>query len=397
MNNRMLVTQENPARISAINLADKSIQDLANVPGKWLDGLAMDENRRVYVTSWETHKAYRFEPDFSNAGTEIQSTHDGPADLCYDFVNHALVIPNMNINTVSIVEMPFIKLLSPNGGESWEAGSNQNITWEMRHVEKVKLEYSLDNGGSFTSIVENTDANAGELNWTLPETVSAACIIRITALEDGLLTDISDGVFAFVAPPLVNLELFPEDTLISRDQTFQLIAMGYDNSGKEMEFIAKWSATGGTITHGGVQKSGNLVSAQTAEFLATEIGDHIIVCADSITGISDTTWVTIVTPTGIFQTNNTSAFLARNYPNPFSQSTIIEYSIPLSGGVEAKKVLLKVFDLNGREIAVPVNKLQDPGIYRIRYFINKAQKKGIYFYQLSVDYKIVSTKKMLVK
>jgi len=234
MNNRMLVTQENPARISAINLADKSIQDLANVPGKWLDGLAMDENRRVYVTSWETHKAYRFEPDFSNAGTEIQSTHDGPADLCYDFVNHALVIPNMNINTVSIVEMPFIKLLSPNGGESWEAGSNQNITWEMRHVEKVKLEYSLDNGGSFTSIVENTDANAGELNWTLPETVSAACIIRITALEDGLLTDISDGVFAFVAPPLVNLQLFPEDTLISRDQTFQLIAMGYDNSGKEM-------------------------------------------------------------------------------------------------------------------------------------------------------------------
>jgi len=83
--------------------------------------------------------------------------------------------------------------------------------------------------------------------------------------------------------------------------------------------------------------------------------------------------------------------LAQNYPNPFNPTTNIEYSIP-----EAGLVILKVYDLLGREISTLVNKEQQPGNYNIT-FDAKGIDSGIYIYTLNGGGKIFSKIMVLVK
>jgi len=392
MYNRLLVTQEDPARLSAINLDDKTVTDLVNTPAKMLDGLTMDAQRRVYVTSWETDKVYQFEPDFSNAGTEIQSTHDGPADLCFDFKRNALVVPNMSQNTISVIDMPFVKLKAPNGGEEWIAGSTQNIMWEQRDVANIKLEYSVNNGETFTSITESTSASTGTFAWNLPEMLSDQCLVKITVVEDNLLSDHSDSLFAITAKPLVKIEIAPDDTTIRRSEKLELKATGLDADGKEMDFTPKWTATGGTIETGGLKSA---VDPVYAVYTPNEVGYHIVVCTDSITGVSDTAKVTVIVPTLIDDNQANGLFLGQNYPNPFSEVTTIEYGIP-TGEDANQQVSLKIYDQQGTEVFTLVYKKHVPGIYRINLSTNKSFSPGIYYYKLDIGKKYSETRKMII-
>ncbi|MHB9014211.1 MAG: M4 family metallopeptidase [Ignavibacteriaceae bacterium] len=81
--------------------------------------------------------------------------------------------------------------------------------------------------------------------------------------------------------------------------------------------------------------------------------------------------------------------LQQNYPNPFNPSTIINYQLPISG-----KVILKVYDLLGREVTTLVNEQQNAGNYSVKFNAGNLPN-GVYFYQLkSGDF--VSTKKMIL-
>jgi hypothetical protein len=81
--------------------------------------------------------------------------------------------------------------------------------------------------------------------------------------------------------------------------------------------------------------------------------------------------------------------LYQNYPNPFNPSTTINYSNPVPG-----QVILKIFDVLGREIETLINEFQNEGMHSIKFDASNLTS-GIYFYQLKVT-DFVSTKKMLV-
>ena len=86
---------------------------------------------------------------------------------------------------------------SPNGGESWQAGSTQNITWTSQGaVGDVKIEYSTNNGSSWTTVAAST-ANDGTHPWTIPNTPSATCLVRVSE-TDGSPTDVSNAVFSIL-------------------------------------------------------------------------------------------------------------------------------------------------------------------------------------------------------
>jgi len=94
---------------------------------------------------------------------------------------------------------PALQITSPNGGESWQVGSSQTITWSAQGtVADVKLEYSTDNGSSWATIANST-ANDGNYGWTIPNAVSNQCLVRISEAEDGDPSDVSNGVFAIVS------------------------------------------------------------------------------------------------------------------------------------------------------------------------------------------------------
>jgi len=74
--------------------------------------------------------------------------------------------------------------------------------------------------------------------------------------------------------------------------------------------------------------------------------------------------------------------LEKNYPNPFNPSTTIVYQIP-----EESNVLLKIYDLLGREVVILENGVKAANEYKINYnAVNLSS--GIYFYRLDANSKI---------
>ena len=88
-----------------------------------------------------------------------------------------------------------ITVTSPNGGESWAVGSNQNITWTSTGtIANVNIDYSTNSGSNWTPVAANT-INDGSYNWTVPSTPSVNCLVRVSDAADSDPTDSSNAVF----------------------------------------------------------------------------------------------------------------------------------------------------------------------------------------------------------
>ncbi|MCK5128187.1 MAG: CRTAC1 family protein, partial [candidate division Zixibacteria bacterium] len=104
-----------------------------------------------------------------------------------------------NVFSITAPQLATITVTSPNGGEIWEAGSLHTITWTSTgSVGMVKIEYSTNNGNSWTIIVSST-TNDGTYYWTVPNIVANSCLIRISEI-DGDPVDMSNSVFSIAAP-----------------------------------------------------------------------------------------------------------------------------------------------------------------------------------------------------
>ena len=88
--------------------------------------------------------------------------------------------------------------------------------------------------------------------------------------------------------------------------------------------------------------------------------------------------------------------LEQNYPNPFNPSTTIKYAIPnvTVSGAEGSRVILKVFDILGNEVATLVNENKTAGNYEVN-FDAKNLSSGTYFYKLQAG-SSVETRKMIL-
>jgi len=92
-----------------------------------------------------------------------------------------------------------LTITAPNGGESWQAGSAQLITWTSAgDLPTVKIEYSLDAGTSWFTVVALT-SNSGSSVWTLPNESTTQALIRISDSGDGIPFDVSDSLFTITA------------------------------------------------------------------------------------------------------------------------------------------------------------------------------------------------------
>ena len=85
----------------------------------------------------------------------------------------------------------------------------------------------------------------------------------------------------------------------------------------------------------------------------------------------------------------TSYSLKQNFPNPFNPTTVISYQLSANSFV-----MLKVFDVLGREIATLVNERQEPGSCRVTWNASSFPS-GVYFYRLQVG-GFAQTNKMLL-
>lgn len=84
--------------------------------------------------------------------------------------------------------------------------------------------------------------------------------------------------------------------------------------------------------------------------------------------------------------------LMQNYPNPFNPTTKIRFAIP--NNVSGKNVVLKVFDLTGKEVATLVNGSFQTGFYEVG-FDATGLSSGVYVYRLQAG-SFVEQRKMTV-
>jgi hypothetical protein len=83
--------------------------------------------------------------------------------------------------------------------------------------------------------------------------------------------------------------------------------------------------------------------------------------------------------------------LSQNYPNPFNPSTKIEFSVPKNS-----RVVLKVYNALGVEVATVVDEQMSTGTYRVR-FDGSRLASGIYFYRLKSGDFVASKKMILIR
>ena len=88
--------------------------------------------------------------------------------------------------------------------------------------------------------------------------------------------------------------------------------------------------------------------------------------------------------------------LSQNYPNPFNPSTTVSFTIP-----HPSFVIVRVYDVLGREVVTLVNEEKPPGQFEIPWDA-RGLAGGVYFLRLSVrtpgaqEKAIVQTRKMLL-
>lgn len=102
---------------------------------------------------------------------------------------------------------PSLQVVFPNGGEKWLKGSTHDVIWTSNgDINKVVIEYSTDHDSEWKKISTN-EKNDGQYSWTIPDTVSAQCVLRIKE-KKGDSVDTSDADFSIIAadnPPVVRI------------------------------------------------------------------------------------------------------------------------------------------------------------------------------------------------
>jgi tetratricopeptide (TPR) repeat protein len=83
--------------------------------------------------------------------------------------------------------------------------------------------------------------------------------------------------------------------------------------------------------------------------------------------------------------------LSQNFPNPFNPVTTIKYALPMD-----VKVVVKIYDILGREVKTLVNQLQTAGYYEVKFDMS-SYASGVYFYRIEAESFVQSKKMVLVK
>ncbi|MEM9023218.1 MAG: S8 family serine peptidase, partial [Bacteroidota bacterium] len=92
-----------------------------------------------------------------------------------------------------------ITLTYPIGGEPFVPGEVEKIRWDaLGDSGTFALEYSLDNGVSWTMINNAVSGSVRFLNWTVPQALTGEAMVRITR---GANTDDSDAAFSIIGVP----------------------------------------------------------------------------------------------------------------------------------------------------------------------------------------------------
>ena len=142
-------------------------------------------------------------------GSYAWTVPDTPSELCLvkitSTTDGTIFDQSDAVFTIYKETIPQIIVTSPNGGERWKVGDIHQVTWTSSGVDNIKIEYSINSGTNWTTIINETFASAGSYAWTVPNTPSDLCLVKITSIADVAVFDVSDATFVIYVPESVSI------------------------------------------------------------------------------------------------------------------------------------------------------------------------------------------------
>ena len=142
-------------------------------------------------------------------------------------------------NSVFTIAHPTVTVTSPNGGESWIAGTVHNITWSTSGTlnSGVDIQYTTNGGSSWNLIVGGTP-NDGSYAWTVPLTLSASCRVKVLAYYSSYTYYDESNAYFTIAPPTVTVTApnGGENWQVGTQRTITWSSVGSLNPGVDIQY-----------------------------------------------------------------------------------------------------------------------------------------------------------------
>ena len=317
-----------------------------------------------------------------------------PSTECLVRISDATVASRYDISDSVFTIVPILTVTSPNGGEDWLVGEEQNITWISLNIASVSIEYSTDNGGSWITVVASIVAALGSYNWTIPNTPSTQCLVRISDNNNSSINDVSDATFTISSPPnpMVtvtapnggeNWEVGTLHQIKWTSQDINNVKIEYSTDNGNVWNVVSPSRPASIGSHNWI-----IPNTPSTECLV-RISD---VDSAVINDVSDNIFI-IENPVSVEDKESMipeEYNLFQCYPNPFNPNTVIGFALPES----VSNAKLTIYNTAGEKVAELVNTSLVAGRYSYRWNASNIST-GIYIYELRTD-KFVAIKKMVL-
>src|SRR5262249_52539315 len=91
---------------------------------------------------------------------------------------------------------------APNGGEIWNAGSTQDITWSTTYVSTVALSFRPSPDAAWIPIAAGLPATPATYAWSVPYVPGPDAMVRVVGAP-AAPSDTSDAEFTLLSPAYV--------------------------------------------------------------------------------------------------------------------------------------------------------------------------------------------------
>ncbi len=149
-----------------------------------------------------------------------------------------------------------ITVASPNGGESWQAGTTRTIAWSYTGNPGTYVKIDLLNNGAFVGAIASSaplgSGGSGSYIWNIPSTQATGNLyqIRVTSASNATYIDTSNSSFSITTPTLPSITVASpnsgESWRISSSQTIKWSYTG--NPGPYVKIELLQGATAPTAT-----------------------------------------------------------------------------------------------------------------------------------------------------
>ena len=307
---------------------------------------------------------------------------------------------------------PEVTVTSPNGGESWYAGTVHKITWDASDnvgISSTDIDYTYDGGTNWYDVAA-LSGNPGEYNWTVPNTPSNQCLVRVSCVDGASNSgsDVSDNYFTILES--VETPMFVES-----------IGMRLKLAGPNVTAYAKPKVVEdavGTPVLEGVTIYGHWYGATsdvdqcvtgsdgTCEVASDKVKnptEQFCFQVDSLAKANyywdDSKGVeyNCINPSATLAKSTPAGFgISQNYPNPFNPTT--EFFIDLPSRTH---VSFAIYNVAGQKVKTLVDETLPAGHRTIIWDgtndKGEALSSGIYFYRVVAGDEVVTKKMMLMK